>query len=121
MIGALNKRLSSKSKMPPMPGKKLPGILHASLALEKRFNQIADDGGGTQNNSENDGVNPIHAEHFVAKKMHENQARTVETKIAPPKPSQVLPGLMRGIILCLPMSEPTTYAPISLNFVTRMK
>ena len=38
--------------------------------------------------------------------------------IAPPNPSHVLPGLMRGIILCLPISEPTAYAPRSLNLVT---
>jgi len=28
---------------------------------------------------------------------------------------------MRGIILCRPMSEPTIYAPMSLNLVMRMK
>ena len=50
-----------------------------------------------------------------------NQLATVETTIAPAKPSHVLPGLMRGIILWRPISEPTAYAPESLNFVTRMK
>ena len=39
--------------------------------------------------------------------MRETMLTRVETTIAPPKPSQVLPGLMRGIILCLPISEPT--------------
>ena len=36
-----------------------------------------------------------------------NTLAAVETPIAPAKPSQVLPGLMRGIILCLPMRDPT--------------
>src|SRR5438046_2067292 len=30
---------------------------------------------------------------------------SVDTATAPANPSQVLPGLMRGIILCLPISE----------------
>ena len=56
-------------------GKKASGILDARLAFEKRFNQITDDGGGTQNNSEDDGMNPIHAKHFVAEEMDEHEAR----------------------------------------------
>jgi len=45
----------------------------------------------------------------------------VEITIAPANPSQVFPGLIRGIILCLPNNEPDKYAPVSLNLVTRMK
>ena len=46
---------------------------------------------------------------------------SVEKRIAPPKPSQVLPGLTRGIILCFPIKDPTEYAPVSLNFVISTK
>ena len=55
------------------------------------------------------------------RKCTKTRLAPVETTIAPAKPSHVLPGLMRGINLCRPISEPTTYAPMSLNFVSKMK
>ena len=58
---------------------------------------------------------------FSPERCANNTLASVDSAIAPANPSQVFPGLMRGIILCRPMSEPTTYAPVSLNLVTRMK
>ena len=45
---------------------------------------------------------------LAPKKCTKSRLASVEKTSAPAKPSQVLPGLMRGIILCRPISEPTT-------------
>ena len=106
MIGALNKRLSSKSRMPPMPGNSLP----ESFTPASRLNSDSIRSPMTAVSStkpENDGVQKIHAGHLPPKKCTNARLAPVETTIAPAKPSHVLPGLMRGIILCRPMSEPT--------------
>ena len=107
MIGALNNKLSSKSRMPPMPGKKFPESFTPASRLNKRFNQVTHHGADAQDDSENHCVNPGHSRKLIAEEMRKEYAGQVDTTIAPPKPSQVLPGLMRGIILCLPISEPT--------------
>jgi len=96
--GALNSKLSSKSRMPRCR-EQSAGIFHARLAFE-------DDSIKSPMTAVEPSKTPapsraaVHARHFIPKKCTKTRLATVERKIAPPKPSQVLPGLMRGIILC---------------------
>src|SRR6266478_365754 len=57
-------------------GKEPSRVLHASLALEQRFNQIPHHGGGTQDYPKDDRMNPIHACELLAREQIENNARS---------------------------------------------
>src|SRR4051812_42235506 len=52
----------------------MTGIFYASFAFEEGLNEITDYCGNTENHAENDGMFPIHPEHFVAQKMGEDEA-----------------------------------------------
>ena len=49
-------------------GEKVAGILHARLAFEQRFDQVANDGGGAQHHAEDDRVHHVHAIHMRRQK-----------------------------------------------------
>src|SRR6266511_2135390 len=56
-------------------GKRSARVLDAGLAFEKRLDQVADDRGGAQNESEQAGVFPVHTGEFSAGEMCERHTR----------------------------------------------
>jgi carboxyl-terminal processing protease len=84
-------------------------ILDRGVAFDDRFRQIPHHADQRQEQAENDAVGKGDRLH-ARSPMTWVKAMLIasDVRMAPAKPSQVLPGLMRGIILCRPMSEPTT-------------
>ena len=106
--GALKSKLSSKSRIPPMPGKRRPESFSPASRLKRDSIKSPTTAADAQNHPQNDGVPRRHPRQMRARPTRQTRTlAAVETTTAPAKPSHVLPGLMRGIILCLPMSDPT--------------
>ncbi len=114
----IEKKAVQKIENSTNAGKQMPGIFKTGLAFEENSIQsnppitpavlIWDD-------SQNDRMRQRHSGQAGAGQLSEDHARAqwndndCAARILP----TFMPGLMRGIILCLPMSEPTAYAPQS--------
>ena len=106
---------SNLSSMPPWPGRRLP------LSLTPRV-RLSNDSTKSPKvpNTTTTKPNPIQTgTESVPNSLLYNQPTTpatMSTKMHPPiEPSQLFPGETRGNSLCLPISEPTQYAPVSFN------
>ena len=113
MRGALNRMLSSKSSMPPMPGKNFPESFTPASRLNSDSIKSPMTAQKLRYHTKNDRMQWRQRGHvLVSAKMREDEAGPGGGRQwRPPKPSQVFPGLMRGIILCRPMSDPTRVSP----------
>ena len=74
IIGALNSKLSSKSSMPPMPGKNRPESFTPASRLKSDSIKIAHDRCCAQHHAENDRVNVSHAREVVPGKLREQDS-----------------------------------------------
>src|SRR4051812_38931078 len=99
MIGALNSRLSSKSRMPPMPGNSLPESLTPASRLKSDSIKSPSTALTLRTTPRTIECCQVMPNILCPRKCTNSQLARVENRMAPPKPSHVLPGLMRGIIL----------------------
>src|ERR1035438_9082913 len=72
--GRIKQQTVQQVEYPADAREELAGVLHPGLAFEERFNQIPNHGSDAQDDAENNRMFPVHAGHFRAQEMDEDQA-----------------------------------------------